>query len=353
MFGSYLVELVVGLSFLFAVLGLVTTAVTESVLAMRATRAAHLKEWLGLWTVNALGGSATIGNTTVDLTQLTSHPLLDQGRRAGSMPSYLPATRMAAALLQMLAMPFGQSCVGKSLVEAETALRSHIDSLNNPQLTKVLGPLLDSAAGKARDGGELVEALKTEVSAWIDESMGRIEGWTKRNAKAISLVVGAAICLSFNVSAYEVLNVLSSDRQVRTALANTAASFNAEQCERVAVPEAPAGAASSVSQAAVDARVDCLQRSAKEAVASLGSLSQLGIGWDNPPRFIKAWNKGNYPVVFGQALLWLLGVAAAAFAASLGGDFWFKGLTDIIRLTGFKPQLPVPEPAPAPTPASK
>lgn len=46
MFGSYLVELVIGLWFLFAVLGIVTSAISEAALSVMKVRAQHLKEWL-------------------------------------------------------------------------------------------------------------------------------------------------------------------------------------------------------------------------------------------------------------------------------------------------------------------
>jgi hypothetical protein len=341
MFGSYLIELVIGLSFLFAVLGLVTTAVTESALAVTSVRARHLQEWLWLWTRNVLGRHATVAGQAVDLGELASHPLLDQGRGDNKLPSYLPPQRVAAALLQSLAMPFGQTCVGRDLQTAEASLRAHILTLQNPSLEKALGALLDTAVVKAEDGTQLVDTLTTELGTWIDEAMQRIEGWTKRHAKVISLIVGAVICLGFNVSVYEVLNVLSSDNQARTALASAGATFVAKECAQLA-PPGPDAAASAPSQEAINARLNCLREGAQDAVASLGPLSKLGIGWDRAPRFVTAWQTGAALYGAGQFLLWLLGVAAAAYAASLGGDFWFKWLADIIRLTGYKPPAATP-----------
>ena len=57
MFGSYLVELVVGLCFLFAVLGIVTSAVTEAALTIMKVRSSHLNEWLVQWVEQLQAGA--------------------------------------------------------------------------------------------------------------------------------------------------------------------------------------------------------------------------------------------------------------------------------------------------------
>jgi hypothetical protein len=69
------------------VLGLVTTAVTESALAVSAVRARHVQEWLWLWTRNVLGRRATVAGQVFDLGELASHPLLDQGCSDNKLPS--------------------------------------------------------------------------------------------------------------------------------------------------------------------------------------------------------------------------------------------------------------------------
>jgi hypothetical protein len=176
------------------VLGLVTTAVTESALAVSAVRARHVQEWLWLWTRNVLGRRATVAGQVFDLGELASHPLLDQGCSDNKLPSYLPPQRVAAALLQSLALPFGQTCVGRDLQAAEASRRAHILTLQNAALEKALTALLDGAVVKARDGTRWVDSFTAELTGRVDESIQRIEGWTKRHAKVISLIVGSVLC---------------------------------------------------------------------------------------------------------------------------------------------------------------
>ncbi len=341
MFGSYLVELVIGMCFLFAVLGIVTSALTEVVLSYTKVRAKHLQEWLVQWSKQLLDAPrvSSTGTTAPEpapapapapadprtpgekfLEGLLDHPLVASQRHGEARPSYLPSAHLAGALLQTLAMPFSESCVGQDLKSAEAKLRAHIRGLPGEGLKRALEAVLDSAVTKAADGTALIESLKNETASWIDASMGRIEGWTKRRAKLISLVAAFVVCLAFNVSALEVLRVLSSDGAARTELARTAVEYVDKDC----------------SGKADQTRLACLKERSDEAVEALGPLSRLGIGWDRPPAFMTMKDPAPWALA-GHALVWLAGLLCAAFAASLGGDFWFKWIGDIVRLTGYKP----------------
>lgn len=355
MFGSYLVELVVGLCFLFAVLGIVTSAVTEAALSMLKVRSAHLSEWLVQWVAQLQGSAAPgAGGATLTLSGLLEHPLLASQTRGADQASYLQPAQLATALLQTIAMPFGAACLGQDLKTAEAGLRAHIAGLPGDGLRRAMGALLNNAVGKAADGTALVARLHVETEAWIDSSMNRVEGWTRRHAKKFSLGAAFVICLAFNVNALEVLRVLSTDPQLRSQLATTAVGYSAQACGVAAAAAAPAQAASAASaptqaRAAsapgVESNVACLRRSTQDAIGALGPQSRLGIGWDNQPRFMTA----SGPAVVGEFLGWLIGLAVATFAASLGGDFWFKWIGDIVRLTGYRPATKE-EPAP-PKPA--
>ena len=196
MFGSYLIELVVGLSFLFAVLGIVTSAVTEAALTILKVRSAHLNEWLLQWVAQLQRGGSAAGGAVapVTLQTLLKHPLLASQNRGGDQASYLQPGQLATALLQTIGMPFGAACLGQDLKTAEAGLRAHIAALPSDGLKQALGALLNNAVGKAKDGTALVASLHAETEAWIDSSMNRVEGWTRRHAKKFSLGSALAMC---------------------------------------------------------------------------------------------------------------------------------------------------------------
>lgn len=325
MFGSYLIELVIGMCFLFAVLGIVTSATTEAVLSVGRTRAAHLQEWLVQWSSQLLQqpGSQGPKEGAFSLEALKQHPLVASHARVGGEASYIPAEHLAAAFLQLLALPFSQACIGKDLPDAEKGLRAHIDGLHSAPLRQALHAVLNDAVGQSADGTALVEAMKNKTTQWIESSMSRIEGWTKRHAKKVSLAVALVICAALNVNALEVMRTLSADPQLRAQMASTAASYVPKACDGERV------------NASTEAKMTCLRDRTKDAVDALGPMTRLGIGWDTQPAFVTA--SGPFSK-FGLFLVWCVGVACAALAASLGGDFWFKWIGDIVRLTGYKPR---------------
>ena len=300
---------------------------------------------------------------------MLSHPLLASQSRGIDQASYLQPAQLATALLQTIAMPFGAACLGQDLKTAEAGLRTHIAALPSEGLRQALGALLNNAVGKAKDGTALVAALHEETAAWIDSSMNRVEGWTRRQAKKLSLIAAFVICLAFNVNALEVLRVLSSDPQLRAQLATTAVGYAAKTCDESGVAAAQAASASALgasatalgasatasspapaaapSASAVKATLSCLRSRSEDAVSALGPQSRLGIGWDNRPRFMSV----DGIAVVGEFIGWLIGLTVATFAASLGGDFWFKWIGDIVRLSGYRPGSKE-EPAAAPPKAS-
>lgn len=339
MFGTFIVELVVGLCFLFAVLGIVTSSVTEAALSMLKVRANHLQEWLVQWGHQMQAGADKDQAPSFALQPLLDHPIVASQDRKGGRPSYLAPGAMAAAMLQSLAFPFGKSCLEQSLKDAEQALRLHIDSLNGRNLKAALHTLLDQAAIKSADGTQLSAALQQETAEWLESSMGRIEGWTKRHAKKFSLAAAAVICLGFNVDALQVMRVLSSDTALRTELAGKAVNYVDQQCERQsqerrAASTPASGVAAGPSSEDLARKVACLTERSQAAVGELGHLSRLGIGWDRPPAFTRASDGLSFGL---QLLAWLVGIAVSTFAASLGGDFWFKWIGNVVRLTGYKP----------------
>jgi hypothetical protein len=325
MFNSYIVELVLGVAFVFAVLGAVTTAMTEAVLSLLKVRSKYLQQWLEQL---LQGGKAGPGLSVAALMQRGVIAPLGSGPAAA--PSYIPSNRLATALIEMAALPPGQTMVARDAAAAEASLRRTIEAMPPCQLRGALLSLLNAAVVETGSGAALLERFQREVAAWIDQSMDRVTGWVKRHSKLVSLIVAFAICAALNVNVVSMVRHLSVDPETRSALVKKAVAMNSEgqpqdqqACAAEADPVRQAGCYAQAGQAGVDA---------------LGSLSSLGIGWEPLPSFLThaAWS-GSWSVAVGTVLTWLMGLLASTFAVSLGGDFWFKLISEVIRLTGTKP----------------
>ena len=151
-----------------------------------------------------------------------------------------------------------------------------------------------------------VKALGVEIEDWFDRGMARASGVYKRNAKAVSLLIGFAIAISLNADSLHMIDRLSRDPAVRNAInqaAEQVAATNPEETDFAQLEEQidtalselpiPLGYSEAVTQK---------QRAAQET-------------W-----FI--------PFIPRRAVGWVI----TGFALSMGANFWFSLLKRVINV---------------------
>lgn len=328
MFQSFIVELVLGGLFVLALLGIVVAAFTEAVLAYTEVRSKNLETWLRKFVSDMSEGS---DQSKLNLETLWKSPWLAplRGSKDGA-PSFIPPKLLAQALLDLVVNPARESMVGKPLADLEKEIRNRVAELKAPGLSEALSGMLDVATASAKDSAELLENLKKQCAQWIDNAMDRVQGWTKRHAKIVSLIISSLLCLGLNVNIVTVISTLANNPDTRAKYAEKAyneytEALEAEESKRCAGMTVP------------EQQGECLRLLGQKKAGVLASFNDLGIGWAQRPRFL-SYSLCATPAHFvGYFLFWLLGIAATVFAASLGGEFWFKMIGEVIRLTGYKP----------------
>src|SRR5215831_1923652 len=164
MFGSQVLDVAVGLIFIFLLLSLAVTALNELVAAWLKRRSATL--WKGLVT---LLGSEDFAKA------VRAHPLISSlSQTAGGMPSYIPSRTFVLALLDGLT-PNGTPPPA-TLQEVAAALK--VLPVDQKQLATILNVLLQDARGS-------MEEFKKALEQWFDNSMERVSGWYKRETQWI------------------------------------------------------------------------------------------------------------------------------------------------------------------------
>ncbi len=285
MFDSAVLDVVVGLAFVYLLLSLICTSFSELIAQAFSTRAATLEKWVrqvfddpstlyGHPLVKALAGpNLSYGDTPpVSLTAKI--------RRAHLLPSYIPARTFALTLLGGLETANG-------LLSAD-----QVSALPEP-----VRPLVTAA------GNELNRA-RWNIEQWYDDAMQRVTGWYKRNAQLIVLVLAVLVAGALNADTIAMGRVLWRDDTIRETVV-----AQAEQ----AVQEVPPPAENSV----------------EEAQADFEALD-LPMGWGDLPDGGKAW------------LSKFLGLTITVLALSLGAPFWFDMLGKLVNLRGTG-KLPKPE----------
>lgn len=298
-------DVAIGMSFIFFVLAVFATAISEAIAAILQTRSKSLEGWL---TDNLANPDAT-GEDAQKAKEIVAafyrfpavNGLTRNGRGKSKKPSYIPSEHAITALVGVGAgyIPDVQEAdrVAKvSMDEIKDAIEKLPDS-------PIRGALL-SAWNRA--GGD-VSVFRATAERWFDDAMDRLSGWYKRRLQLCLWVFGFLIACAVNADAFHMAQTLYKDPTVRQIVAAQA------QSVKGATPD-PGTAA--------------------HYIANL----PLPLGWGKDAG-------GNAPPVASWAFLAkLFGLLLTSAAVAMGAPFWFDTLTRLGSLRGTGPQ---PNPAPA------
>ena len=390
MFGSSVLEVAIGVVFVYLLLSLIVTAVTELISGFLKWRANNL--WRGLHNLLDSGEAATWVNALYDhpLVNGMAHPSQFTGSPKGKGPSYIPSRTFAVALLDVLkdsgsggevALNSLQAAVDNAPATASVAdlkkkLQDEIGKLDGTGANGAVGAvkskalaLLDTvpddvplAAAKTQVRAWLakvpadwpllviqhlpekdkklkqalatlvdeshhdVEKLKTNIETWFNNSMERVTGWYKRKTQAVHLLLAVLVTLVINVDSVLVVNALSQNQALREAVVAEAQAFAKQG-------QPPAGQP--------NADIERLQHKISQLDLPVGWIKpdQLAYNPKNPDfrnwpglrlhqRTQSQWVDDWWNTSRFHILGWLL----TAFAISLGAPFWFDMLNKVINI---------------------
>ncbi len=297
MFGSNILDVVIGLAFTYFLLAVVASAGQELVAQAVSWRAKTLKNGVG----NLLADPTFEGLAG----RVYSNPLIASLDR----PSYLRNTRFADSLLHTLSTA---QTAGE--ISIETVVQG-IDALPDGSAKSQLQILV-------HQGGNTLEGLRKAVATWYDEGMERLSGVYKRYSQVVLLTLGLGMAVMFNVDTVAMAQTLATNPSIRTAIVASAGA--------VAGSGAPA-------------------TTPTDAIKLLDGI-EPGIGWSvcwypsdaNPARAATDLPApcgqnlgGKWPT--GEAwinylLLRIPGWIFTGLAVMLGAPFWFDLLGKLVNL---------------------
>lgn len=301
MFGSTILEVAIGMVFVYLLLSLVCSVVNEFIEARMKRRARELER--GILT---LFGEA--GKSEGLVKDFFEHPLI---KGLGDNPSYIPSRTFSLALWNLASGvgQAGEAAVG--LTRDLPKIRKAVESLPNAKVRQTLLTLIDEANND-------FDRARENVERWYDDVMDRVSGWYKRKTQWILLALGFAAALCLNVDSVTIANTLSQDAALRTSLVEASKGYAAQPTQQ--------GTAE-----------DKIKENLKE-IRKLG----LPIGWtrvsaDKDPRGLPIGFTGEQKAldVLGWWLSKLFGLSVTALAISLGAPFWFDVLNKfmVVRST--------------------
>ncbi|HKG23038.1 MAG TPA: hypothetical protein VKC34_14160 [Blastocatellia bacterium] len=352
MFGSSILEVAIGMIFVYLLLSLICSAANEIIEAKLKNRATDLERGIREL-FNQEGG----GHMVADFYK---HPLIhglftgEYGRevhkkitaldyfKSTNLPAYIPAGNFTAALIDLVLNPPVTKAIEREDSPAKLAAKAA-----QPQLPPAKAPIAaaptspptvanavtmadiqmaidllgDTEVGRAlralaEQAGDNVEKMRTEMEAWFNSAMDRVSGWYKRRTKWIILGLGLVLTIFLNVNSITLITTLSQNTTLRNVIVAQAEAFSKSPDPQVADFE--------------------------KNKAELDKLG-LPIGWPNGIDLMRPWENKNFQW-WKNFLAPLIGWLLTAAAISMGAPFWFDLLNKVmvVRST-VKPHEKSPE----------
>jgi hypothetical protein len=312
MFGSQVLDVVVGMVFVYLLLSIICTAANEMIAGLFAIRARNLAKGIA----NLLADNRIKGLDEL----FYDHPLIKSLYRGKRKPSHIPDHTFALAFIDGIA-PFegnGENAI-LQISAAVSALK------DDSELKRLLSIFLQQARGD-------FTKLKAAIETWFNDSMSRVGGWYKRKCQVITIIFAVLLTGATNADTLLIVKRLYTDSALRAAVVAQAQEFAKQPSGTAVQPSEKTSEPSSAlltgekgGSAAALPTTPAAGNAKETFTQTLATLQQLGIplGWEATPKKEEWPNK-------------IIGLLLTALAISLGAPFWFDVLSRVtnIRSTG-------------------
>lgn len=294
MFNSAILDVAIGMIFVYLLLSLLCSAANELIELVLKKRAKNLEAGLTELLENPADAKALVS-------RIYSHPLINclfegpfksGGRK---LPSYIPATSFALALMDLVPRISSNAAAGGTNVSGAGAANDAAGGAASVAHNKADVPALSGAANatasptktaspqvvvNVRGGAAAADEPATETAApaaavapdpvqglrdalqdfpftkvrdalvplvdaagqdaakarqnieeWFNSSMDRISGWYKRRAQVAIFVIGMVVAVWLNADTIRIVKALSSDKDLRAVLVAQAEAYATENAK--------------------------------------------------------------------------------------------------------------------------
>lgn len=308
MFGSAILDVIIGILFIFILVSTICSAIREGIEAWLKSRAAYLeygiRELLHDQDGKGLAGSF-YNHPLIHSLYLRRYKPGNLAKRPGllakgnDLPSYIPSKNFAVALMDIAARGPKTDLISsnpQSPIISLDNIRLNIGNLENPEVQRVLLTALDSAQGD-------LNKMQANLEAWFDSSMDRVSGWYRRSTQWLILVISLGVCIALNVNTITIADFLIRNDAERTTLA-----------------------AAAITASRDSGLVSSNYQQARDELNSLNMPIGWGHGWGAPKHEGEPGYGGMWNNLFAPILGWLI----TAIAATIGAPFWFDVLNKIM-----------------------
>ncbi len=274
MFGLPVLDVGIGLLFLYLIFSLVCSAVREMLAAVTNARMRTLSNAI----TNLLGQKAD---------EFYAHGLIQSLHENGRRPTYIPSSTFSLTTLEILAPTPADA------PRDFAAIRAALHKIQNVPLRQSMVALADASDSD-------LPTLRKNIERWFEDSMVRASSWYRRKTQWVLFIIALVIATIANVDTIAISNTLSQDGTMRDALVAQATAY-------------------------VKANPNGPPQSLQETIDSARTRGRLGISL--------GWQAASLSEAL-QQIGWLkiAGLLLSAFAFSLGAPFWFDTLSKVVTI---------------------
>jgi len=252
MFGNPMLDVAIGLAFLYVILSVMITALQEYIAAILKLRSKTLAKGIEEL-VGSESGEAFFRHPLI-------FPLFEGGLKDGKPikggPSYIPARNFALAVFDLqsrrppavAADPSGQSQAPPAFALAEffldqsagTSLKERVRrfdatatglvaNITNPEVKDAASKALGAAVGELKTATDVVNTAVEEIESLFNSTMRRVEGWYKVEVQRYTLAISIVLAVLINADSLYIGQRLWQDDDLRNQTVAAAEAFYANE----------------------------------------------------------------------------------------------------------------------------
>jgi hypothetical protein len=207
LFNSTILDVIIGLIFVYLLLSIMCTAANEWVAAMTRRRGKMLKQGLTqLLAAQPTAGAADAPDAL--LREFYAHPLIKSMMHDTNHPTYLSPRNFSATLTDIITGERAGRLAFNDLLEAA-------NTLPDGEVKKSLLALL-------RRSDEDLATARNAIEGWFNDAMDRVSGWYKRRTQVWTVIIALVLTLIANADTIQIARKLWTDPVLRSAVVEEA-----------------------------------------------------------------------------------------------------------------------------------
>lgn len=312
MLDSPIIDIAIGLSFLYFLLGLITSSLNELIQSKLKSRSRVLKDAL----LNFLDKDwDVIGKRIVKSPYVRSLQ-----KDPEKFPSYIPSSSFAQSIVDVIK---GADDLPNTIPEIRKQIKNNPIIKGDAQVW-LLG-VLDQSYDKLED-------FYSKLEDGYNDAMDRVAGWYGRKTKRTILILGIVTSILLNIDTIDITQSLWKNKETAKAFSSIVAS----SMEKIDKSEDGFEITDDDGNVLYSVNND-QGKNAGSLTAKIGSLP-IPLGWNSSS--FEFFSEPKWILVL---LTKLAGWGITAMAIFLGAPFWFDLLSKVVNLrgSGGKPKNPV------------